>query len=103
MTAVLVLVGCAVALICAASIWGYLKNRRQADAVQLLGSALLLVMVLTHVAEQFHLLVAMRWGSSDSPGHYLDLISAVGGFGLFCGGITMKLVRKSSRAGSRAI
>jgi len=49
-------------------------------------------MVLTHVAEHFHLLMAMRWGSPDSIGHYLDLVSAVGGVCLLGGGYVMKLM-----------
>lgn len=98
MTASLMLVGSVVVLICSASVVGFLRHRRQADLVQLLGSALLLVMVLTHVAEHFHLLMAMRWGSPDSAGHYLDLSSAVGGIGLLSGGIAMKFARKSRRA-----
>ena len=43
------------------------------------GSACLLVMVLTHVAEALHLLPDMGWGLPNSPGHYVDLFSAVSG------------------------
>lgn len=95
MTTNLILVGSVVVLICTASSLGFLKHRHRADVVQLFGSALLLVMFLTHVAEHFHLLVALRWGYPDSIGHYLDLISAVGGLGLLCGGVAEKVVRKS--------
>ena len=35
------------------------------------------VVVLTHVAEAFKLFPIMGWGLPTSPGHYLDLISAV--------------------------
>lgn len=63
MTASLMLVGSIVVLICSASVSGFLRHGRQADLVQSLGSVLLLVMVFTHVAEHFHLLMAMRWGS----------------------------------------
>jgi hypothetical protein len=99
MTTNLILVGRVVALICTASIFGFLKHRRQADVVQLFGLALLLVMVLTHVAEYLQLLKAMRWGHPDSIGHYLDLTSAVGGLGLLCCAIAMKLARKGHPAG----
>lgn len=98
MTASLMLVGSAVVLVFSAALLALLRHRRQADLVQLFGSALLLVMVLTHIAEHFHLLMAMRWGSPDSAGHYLDLMSAVGGIGLLCGGIAMKFVHKSRQA-----
>jgi len=43
----------------------------------LLGCVCLVVVVLTHVAERWHLLLGMGWGQPDSPGHYLDLLSAV--------------------------
>ena len=36
-------------------------------------------MALTHVAEALHLLPGMGWGLPNSPGHYLDLISAIAG------------------------
>jgi hypothetical protein len=87
----LAIVGTIVLLICFASVLGFLKRRNRAATVQLVGSGLLLVMVLTHVAEHFRLLMAMRWGSPDSIGHYLDLVSAVGGVCLLGGGYIMKL------------
>ena len=43
------------------------------------GLACWLVVVLTHVAEHWHLLSGMGWGLPKSPGHYLDLVSAVAG------------------------
>lgn len=46
------------------------------------GSACLLVMVLTHVAEAWHFLPGMGWGLPKSPGHYVDLFSAVSGIAL---------------------
>jgi hypothetical protein len=39
-------------------------------------------MVFTHVAESMHWLPAMGWGLPDSPGHYVDLFSAVTGVAL---------------------
>jgi len=36
-------------------------------------------MVMTHAAEAFHLLPGMGWGLPHSPGHYLDLFSAISG------------------------
>ena len=45
--------------------------------LQLVGAGCLAVVVLTHVAESFKLFPIMRWGLPTSPGHYLDLISAV--------------------------
>jgi hypothetical protein len=43
----------------------------------LLGSACLIIVVLTHVAESFHIFPAMGWGLPNSAGHYLDLVSAI--------------------------
>ena len=48
----------------------------------ILGIAFLLVVVLTHVAERWRLLPEMGWGLPDSPGHYLDLTSAILGVAL---------------------
>ena len=94
----LAIVGAVVLFICIASVFDFLKSRSQATIIQLAGSGLFLVMVLTHVAEHFHLLMAMRWGSRDSIGHYLDLISAIGGASLFCSGFVIRLVRNKQRA-----
>jgi hypothetical protein len=43
----------------------------------LLGFVCLAIVVLTHVAEELHMLPGMGWGLRDSPGHYLDFTSAV--------------------------
>ena len=45
--------------------------------LQVIGAGCLVVVVLTHVAEAFKLFPVMGWGLPTSPGHYLDLISAV--------------------------
>ena len=45
----------------------------------LAGCGCLAVMVMTHAAEAFHLLPGMGWGLPHSPGHYLDLFSAISG------------------------
>ena len=43
------------------------------------GCGCLIIMALTHVAERMHLLPNMGWGLPNSPGHYLDLFSAIAG------------------------
>ena len=43
----------------------------------LLGAGCLVIVVLTHVCETFHLFPAMGWGLKHSPGHYLDLSAAI--------------------------
>jgi hypothetical protein len=45
--------------------------------LQIFGAACLAVVILTHVAERFDLFPSMGWGLPHSPGHYLDLISAI--------------------------
>jgi len=58
------------------------ERRKVARRLVLAGCAFLLVVVLTHVAERYSIFPAMGWGLPDSPGHYLDLFSAVAGIGL---------------------
>jgi hypothetical protein len=48
------------------------------------GFVFLTVMVFTHVAEG-----SMGWGLPDSPGHYLDFVSAVLGCALLIAGIDL--------------
>jgi hypothetical protein len=58
----------------------YKKRRRKVTIwrlLQLTGAGCLVVVVLTHVAEAFGLFPVMGWGLPSSPGHYLDLVSAV--------------------------
>jgi formate hydrogenlyase subunit 3/multisubunit Na+/H+ antiporter MnhD subunit len=43
----------------------------------LFGSVCLIIVVLTHVAETFHIFPSMGWGLPSSAGHYLDLMSAI--------------------------
>jgi hypothetical protein len=52
----------------------------------------LTVVALTHVAEQFHILPGMGWGLPDSPGHYLDLVSAISGAVLLLAAAAMRLL-----------
>jgi hypothetical protein len=55
----------------------------------LLSAALIcvVVVVLTHIAERFDLSPAMGWGLPNSPGHYLNLVSAVLGIALLMSGL----------------
>ena len=54
------------------------------------GAACLFVVVLTHIAERFHIFPVMGWGLPNSPGHYLDLTSAVTGCVLLLLGTILK-------------
>jgi hypothetical protein len=60
----------------------------------LLGFACLLIVVFTHVAETLHWFPGMRWGLPDSPGHYLDLVSAVLGSALLIAGVFISFNRR---------
>jgi len=53
----------------------------------LFGFVSLAVMVFTHVAEGLHLFSSMGWGLPNSPGHYLDFVSAVLGCALLIAGM----------------
>jgi hypothetical protein len=54
-------------------------RRKSVSLSGLAGSVCLLIVVLTHVAEAWHVLPGIGWGLPNSPGHYLDLFSAISG------------------------
>lgn len=54
------------------------------------GCACLFIVVLTHVAERYRIFPAMGWGEPHSPGHYLDLVSAILGVGLVVIGLIVR-------------
>ena len=58
----------------------------------ILGSAFLIVVVLTHVAERWHFFLEMGWGLPSSPGHYLDLVSAILGVALLLAALMWRQV-----------
>ena len=65
------------------------ERRRWARLLLLAGCGCLLVVVLTHVAERWDLLPGMGWGLPNSPGHYLDLFSAITAIALLVAGYVM--------------
>jgi hypothetical protein len=75
---------------CEAVVWLY--ERRKMDAKKIANSpqmtarsllyfaaAFWVVVGLTHIAERLRIFPAMGWGLPNSPGHYLDLLSAIAG------------------------
>ncbi len=56
------------------------------------GCGCLLVVVFAHVAERFDIFPFMGWGLPDSPGHYLDLFSAIAGVALLLGGLAARWI-----------
>src|SRR5262249_10286127 len=61
--------------------------------LQLLGACLLIAVILAHVAEAFGLFPSMGWGRPDTIGHYIDLVSALGGSILLPTGYIARRVR----------
>lgn len=56
----------------------------------LVGGALLVLVMLTHIAEHWQIFPAMGWGQPGSPGHYVNLFSVVGGFGCLLASFVMR-------------
>lgn len=90
-----------VAVLVAIATWRAARLRTLGTYLQFGGAVLLLVVVLTHIAEALGLLGRMRWGAPDSPGHYIDLVSAVLGGLLFVLGCAVSLRRWSRRSSSQ--
>jgi len=61
----------------------FFRGKTASSFMQLLGAGCLMLVVLTHIFEAFHLFPWMRWGLAHSVGHYLDFGSAVLGLTLF--------------------
>jgi hypothetical protein len=76
-------IGISIGMLFAGSLILFVRERTVCPLLQLLGAWCLVMVVLTHVAEAFHLLPWMQWGREHSAGHYLDFGSAVLGLTLF--------------------
>jgi hypothetical protein len=63
--------------------------------LKLLGAGFLIIVVLTHVCEAFHLFPVMGWGMKHSPGHYLDLSAAILGLAFLPAGYFLALAAKA--------
>jgi hypothetical protein len=93
---VVVAIGMLVGALFFGSAASFAKERTGWRLMQLFGSFCLVVVVLTHVAEAFHLLPGMGWGLPNSPGHYLDLFSAIIGLILLPLGYVLARRRNSN-------
>jgi hypothetical protein len=67
---------------------------KMVSALVLLGLGCLIIVVLTHVAEAFHIFQAMGWGQPNSVGHYTDLVSAILGCVLLPLGFLIGIVNR---------
>ena len=72
----------------------YRIERTAWSFLQVLGGGCIVVVILTHVAVALHLFPWMRWGLDHSPGHYLDLSSAILGVILFSTGYLLHALTK---------
>jgi hypothetical protein len=75
----------------------FFRGKTVCSFLQLLGAGCLMMVVLTHVFEAFHLFPWMHWGSEQSVGHYLDFWSAVLGLTLFPVGYLFHAVRSPKK------
>ena len=96
MNIVVVAIGILVGALFFGSAASFAKERTGWRLMQLSGSFCLVVVVLTHIAEAFHLLPSMGWGLPNSPGHYLDLFSAIIGLTLLALGYVLARRRNSN-------
>ena len=89
--AVLLVFGIAIFALLWRSVRLFARKKSASSTLQLAGASCLVIVVLTHVAEAFQLLPAVGWGLPHSPGHYLDLLSALLGLTLFPLGLVLDL------------
>jgi|SRR5215467_5667312 len=70
------------------------RKRTRASFLQLFGAACLIAVVVAHICEALGLFPFMHWGLQHSPGHYLDLISAILGLTLFPIGLLIYVLQR---------
>ena len=75
-----------VSMLFSGSVVWFFRGRTVSSLLQVLGAGFLVVVVLTHICEALHVFPWMGWGLEHSPGHYLDLFSAVFGLTFFAAG-----------------
>lgn len=77
MKARLLAIGMPVCAVLFVSLIGFARERTVWRFLQLIGAIFLLMMVLAHIGGAFQHVPWMPVGQNDSPGHYLDLFSAI--------------------------
>lgn len=60
-----------------------------------LGSVCSMIVVVTHLCEGLQMFRDMRWGAPDSPGHYLDLSSALIGVACLVSAAALGITRRT--------
>ena len=86
-------------LLLAGAVPWFSRVRTVLGFLQVVGAGSLLVVVLVHSFEALHLFAWVNWGSEYSPGHYLDLLSAILGLTLFPFGYLLQALATPSRSG----
>jgi hypothetical protein len=81
--AILLGIGIPVCVLFSGSVVLFFREKSACSLLQLLGAGCLVVVLLAHVSEAFHLFPWMHWGLRHSVGHYVDFWSAVLGLTLF--------------------
>jgi len=94
MRSALLFIGVPVCAAFGASAISFAKEKTASSLLQLLGATFLIVVVLTHVAETFHVFPGIGWGLPTSVGHYIDLISAITGLILLPAGYVSRRLAK---------
>jgi hypothetical protein len=82
------------AMLLAGGLRFFLRTRNAASLLEVLGAAALVPVILTHLCEGLHLFAGMGWGRQHSPGHSLDLVSAILALTLFPVGYLLHAFRK---------
>ena len=75
----------------------FIRERTAYPLLQLVGAGSVIVVVLTHVSEALHFFPKMGWGLENSPGHYLDLCSAILGLTMFPLGYLLHAVKRTGK------
>ena len=83
-------------LLAGAVVW-FSRVKTVPALLQLVGAGSLLVVALVHAFEALHLFAWMNWGLEHSPGHYLDLLSAILGLTFFPIGYLLHALTTPSR------
>src|SRR5437868_4984202 len=79
----------------------FIRSRSMSSFLQLVGTAGLVAVILTHVFEGLRVFPRMGWGSQHSVGHYLDLLSAILAVTLFSLGYLIHAVNERERERER--
>jgi|SRR5215472_9956097 len=96
---VAIVIGVPISLLFVLATRRFVRRRTLSGMFLVIGSASLLVMVLTHVAEGLHLFPFMGWGQRQSPGHYLDLVSVYAGIAFLVAASLCPLLRRNLPTG----